>query len=230
MRQKFIFEEKAGRREGFLDIKGAICCGYTGRNQSAVRAHIEELARAGVKPPPSVPMFYPKPPAGVELSGEIYTEGQETSGEVEYVLLVEGENIWVGVGSDHTDRDLEKLDIRKSKQVCPAPMSPSLWKYSEIKDHWDKIEIRSFATKDGKKALYQESTLATILSPEDLVKLVQEKIVGALEGIAIYSGTPPLKTGSMIFADLFEGELVDPVLKRKLTLHYSIHTLGWFRD
>jgi hypothetical protein len=46
----------------------------------------------------------------------------------------------------------------------------------------------------------------------------------------IYSGTPPLKTGGIVFADRFEGELYDPVLKKKLTFNYPIHTLSWFRD
>jgi len=230
MIQSLILEEKAGKKQVSFDIKGAILCGYTGRDQSAVKRHIEELKKEGVKPPPSVPTFYPKPPQGVALDGDIYVEGYETSGEIEYVLLTNPQGIWVGLGSDHTDRELERLDILKSKQVCPAILSRSLWKYEEIKDHWDEIGIRSWATKEGKKMPYQESTLATILPPEELIRLVQQKVRGSLEGIVIYSGTPPLKTEGIIFADHFEGELYDPTLKRKLTLNYSIHTLGWFRN
>ena len=230
MIQSLILEEKTGKKQVSFEIKGAILCGYTGRDQSAVKRHIEELKKEGVKPPPSVPTFYPKPPLGVTLDGDIYVEGHETSGEIEYVLLANPQGIWVGLGSDHTDRELERLDILKSKQVCPAILSRSLWKYEEIKDHWDEIGIRSWATKEGKKMPYQESTLSTILPPEELIRLVQQKVRGSLEGIVIYSGTPPLKTESMIFADRFEGELYDPLLKRTLTLSYSIHTLGWFRN
>jgi len=230
MMQSFILEEKTGKKEVSLEIKGAVLCGYTGRDQSAVKRHIEELRKEGVKPPPSVPTFYPKPPQGVAVEDHIYVEGHETSGEIEFVLLVNPQDIWVGLGSDHTDRGLERLDILKSKQACPILLSRNLWKYEEIKDHWDKIGIRSWATKEGKKVLYQESTLATILPPEELIRLVQQKVRGPLEGIAIYSGTPPIKTEGMIFADRFEGELYDPILKRKLTLDYSIHTLSWFRD
>ncbi len=230
MRHSLILEEKAGKKEVSFEIKGAILCGYTGRDQSAVKRHIEELKKEGVKPPPSVPTFYPKPPQGIALEGGMDVEGQETSGEVEYVLLANPKGIWVGLGSDHTDRELERLDILKSKQVCPTILSHSLWMYEELGDHWDKIEIRSWATKAGKKILYQESTLATILPPEELIRLVQQKVRGSLEGIAIYSGTPPLKTDGIIFADRFEGELYDPILKRKLTLHYSIHTLDWFQN
>jgi hypothetical protein len=230
MMHSLILEGKAGKKEVSFEIKGAILCGYTGRDQSAVKRHIEELKKEGVKPPPSVPTFYPKPPQGIALEGGMDVEGQETSGEVEYVLLANPKGIWVGLGSDHTDRELERHDILKSKQVCPTILSRSLWKYEEVKDHWDEIAIRSWATKAGKKVPYQESTLATILPPEELIRLVQQKVRGSLEGIAIYSGTPPLKTDGIIFADRFEGELYDPILKRKLTLHYSIHTLDWFQN
>jgi hypothetical protein len=229
MIQQFTLEEKTGKRTESFDVRGGICCGYTGRNQEAVKKHIDELAREGINPPPSVPMFYLKPPAGVELDGKIYTEGMETSGEIEYVLLVNKQEIWAGLGSDHTDRNLEKLDIPKSKQVCPAPMSQHLWKYGEIEGHWDQIQIRSWATRGGKKVLYQESTLATILPPEELIRLVQQRVAGPIDGIAIYSGTPPILTEGMIFGDQFDGELYDPVLKRKISLTYAIDTMGWFR-
>jgi len=230
MNQFFTLEGKEGKREISLEIKGAILCGYTGRDQTAVKRHIEELQNEGVKPPPSVPTYYPKPPQGITFDGDIYVQGHETSGEVEYVLLVNPQGLWVGLGSDHTDRELERLDILKSKQACPTIISRSLWNYDAIKEHWDNIEIRSWATREDRKALYQESSLATILPPGELIRLVQQKVRGSLEGIIIYSGTPPLKTEGIVFADRFEGELYDPVLGEKLTFNYSIHTLSWFRD
>jgi hypothetical protein len=145
------------------------------------------------------------------------------------VLLTEGERIYVGVGSDHTDRELERMDILKSKQVCPTVLSKNLWSYEEIKDHWDSIQIRSWAVEDGERTLYQDSTLSTILPPEELVRLVQQRVDGSLDGIAIFSGTPPMVTEQILFSDRFEGELLDPILNRKITLGYSIHTLDWFK-
>jgi len=225
-----MLEEKIGKREISLEIKGAILCGYTGRNQEAVKRHIEELKKEGVSPPPSVPMFYPKPSWGISFDGDLYVQGRETSGEVEFVLLVYSQGLGVGLGSDHTDRELERLDILKSKQACPTVLSRTLWNFDEIKGHWDQIEMRSWATRRGKRVLYQESTLATILPPGDLIRLVERKVQGSLEGIAIYSGTLPLKTEKIIFADRFEGELYDPVLKKKLVLNYAVHSLDWFRS
>jgi hypothetical protein len=34
----------------------------------------------------------------------------------------------------------------------------------------------------------------------------------------------------MIFADRFEGELLDTHFNRKLSVEYDIHTLKWFKD
>ena len=45
------------------------------------------------------------------------------------LLNIEGE-WYVGIGSDHTDRVLEAVSIRKSKQVCAKPISKELWPLS----------------------------------------------------------------------------------------------------
>ena len=229
MKFHFTIEEKAGKRETTCDLKGAVLCGYTGRDQAAVHKHIEELAREGVKPPPSVPTFYPKPPWGLTQEGVIQVEGRQTSGEIEFFMLVEKKEIFVGLASDHTDRELERHDIRKSKQICPAILSKTLWNYAEVKESWDLVQIRSWAYKDGQKSIYQESTLGSILPPEELIRLVRQEVRDGLEGIAIFSGTPPLVAGEMIFADRFEGELVDPRLNRKIVISYAIDSLKWIK-
>ena len=227
---QFRVEEKAGNREIDYDINGAILCGYTGRDQAAVRKHIDELAKEGVEPPPSVPILFPKPPWGLTQKDVIQVESRETSGEVEFFMLVDDSSIYVGAASDHTDRELERIDIRKSKQVCPTILSKNVWNYEEIKETWDQIQIRSWAIKDGQKSIYQESTLGSILPPEDLIRLVLQQLNGSIGGIALFSGTPPLLAGEMIFADRFEGELLDASLDRKITVEYDIHTLEWFKD
>jgi len=226
---QFMVEEKAGIKTIDYNINGAILCGYTGRDQEAVHKHIQELAKGGVDPPSTVPALYPKPPWGLTQTDTIQVEGQETSGEVEFFMLIDRSRIYVGVASDHTDRELERIDIRKSKQVCPTILSRNLWNYGEVKENWDQIQIRSWATKDGNKSIYQESTLGSILPPEDLIGLVQQHLNDRIDGIALFSGTPPLLAGEMIFADRFEGELLDANLDRKITIGYGIHTLEWFK-
>lgn len=230
MKFQFTIEEKAGRRELDCEINGAVLCGYTGRDQAAVRRHIEELAKEGIEPPPSVPTLYPKAPWGLTQKDAIQVEGRETSGEMEFFILVDNSRIYVGAASDHTDRELERIDIRKSKQVCPTILSRSLWNYEEVAKTWDQIQIRSWAVKGGQKSIYQESTLGSILPPQDLIHLVQLQLTDPIGGIVFFSGTPPLLAGEMVFADRFEGELLDLNFGRKITIAYDIHTLEWFKD
>jgi len=230
MVESFVVHGAHAQQEVSLDIRGIVLCGYTGRDQEAVKRHIEELKTEGIEPPPSVPMYFPKTPGRIVQTAVIDVQGSETSGEIEYVLIADKGSLYVGLGSDHTDREMERLDILKSKQVCPTPVSQEMWNYEEVKDHWDSIEIRSWAMKAGERTLYQESTLATMLVPEDLIDLVGQRVSGSLDGLVLLSGTPPILGGEMIYADRFEGELNDPILKRKITIGYSIKTIDWFND
>ncbi len=226
----FVLEDKRGRREVSLDIKGGLLCGYTGRDQEAVRRHIEELERQGVAPPPSVPAFYPKPSWALTQGEVAEVASGETSGEVEFVLIRNGEALYVGVGSDHTDRALERLDILKSKQVCPSFLSKVLWDYQEVRGHWDDIQIRSWVVKDGEKRLYQASTMEAIMRPEAILSAVAERVRGPMDGIAVFSGTTPLLEGRILFADRFEGELFDPLMNRKISIDYKVKRMEWFLE
>ncbi len=228
MHVDFTIEGKRGASCLSTELKGAVICGYTGRNQAAIQKHIHELEKEGIKPPPSVPMYYPKPAWGLLLDGPMHVLGAQTAGEVEFVLLPQGAKTYVGVGSDHTDRDLEKLDIPKSKQVVPSVISKTLWDLEDVIDHWDQIEFRSWATCGGRRVQYQDALVSCLLPPADLLARVSARVSGDLTGLAIFSGTSALLTDGFVYADRFEGELSDPVLKRKLTINYAVQTLNWF--
>src|SRR5947207_15097663 len=66
-------------------VRRVINAGYVGRDQATVRAHIEELQREGVPPPPAVPMLFPLPADTVTTADRIEVTSGQTSGEVEYV-------------------------------------------------------------------------------------------------------------------------------------------------
>ena len=90
--------------------------------------------------------------------------GDETCGEVEYVLLIENpDTIYVGVGSDHTDRHLEGTDIPRAKQIFPNIISRRIWPLAEVMDHWDDLAIEARVVKKGKEILYQQGLLALII-------------------------------------------------------------------
>src|SRR5256885_9841406 len=146
-----------------------IVAGWTGRDEAALNHHIEELAAIGVPRPSSVPVFYRNAVNNVMQAGRLEVLGPDTSGEVEPVIVALNDGLWIGLGSDHTDRKAETMGIALSKQLCGKVLGAALWKFEDIAPHWDSIVIRSYATIDGARTLYQEGPLALMRGPVDLM-------------------------------------------------------------
>jgi hypothetical protein len=196
-----------------------IIAGYTGRNQQAVRAHIDELAAHGIPAPTEIPTIFRTTLDRLTTASEVEVLGDHSSGEAEVVLLVKGGNIWVTLGSDHTDRELEKLDIPASK-VCPKPVSSEAWAYADVRSQWDSLVLRSWVGQSGREELYQEGTMAAVMKPEDLLDLLRKRLGDSVDGAAIYTGTLPLIGGKFSTRPHFEAELSDPSTGRSLRCAY----------
>lgn len=208
------------------EVKKIVNAGYTGRNQAAVQKHIDELREIGVPAPEKIPTYYPKAAALLTTDDGFDAVDEENTGEVEYVLLIDKDQIYVGVGSDHTDRALEKTNIPKAKQMCPNFISKHVWKYEDVKEQWDKMELRSWIGKE--KQLFQETTLDAFMQPEELMRRVKELLGDKLEpGTVIFSGTVGALVDGYPFSDRFETQLYDPSCKRSLYCSYSIHRMNW---
>ncbi len=202
--------------------------GYTGKNQDEVRKHIEELAAKGIPGPASTPTLYPVicNTLTTEPAVEVYSE--KTSGEAEYALLVVNENeVYVGIGSDHTDRHLEETDIPRAKQICPNILSKTVWPLDELSNHWDELIMKSKVSKDGEEIRYQEGPLGALMNPSELMTFVKTKIPGPLEGIIIFSGTLGMLTGDFVFADRFSSQLIDEKMGRRLEASYKVQPLSY---
>lgn len=135
--------------------------GYSGRNRAAIDAHIRELAEGGVPPPARVPFCFPVLPHLVRSgSSSITVYGDRTSGEIEPVLIIiDGRPRYLGVGSDHTDRELERTSIPISKQLCWKVISAELWPVDSVAEEWDRLEISS--SQEGEP--YQRGLLGDLL-------------------------------------------------------------------
>jgi hypothetical protein len=197
-------------------VKELVIAGWTGRDEAALWKHIRELEEIGVKPPKTTPIFYRVAASLFCHSDEIQVSGPDTSGEVEFVLLKTENDLRVAVGSDHTDRKAETIGVSLSKQLCAKPVSSESWRYDEVKAHWEKLVLRSWA--DGE--LYQEGPVTAMRSPEDLMK----RYGGLAAGRAMFCGTLAAK-GGIRGAGRFAMELEDPVLGRRLRHEYSIKVL-----
>jgi hypothetical protein len=204
-------------------IRNLVIAGWTGRNLAALEAHIKELEALGVKRPKSVPIFYRNAAALLTTAAAIETVGEKSSGEVEYVLYALDDGLWVGVGSDHTDRQAETINVTLSKQMCAKPVGPELWRYDEVKPHWEKLMLRSFVSDGKTRRLYQEGLVSNMRSPEELIKLYTGG-VSLPANTAMFCGTFAVH-GGFSYGGAFEMELDDPVLQRKLTHVYTTRSL-----
>ena len=63
----------------------------------------------------------------------------------------------VAVVSEHTDRKAETVGVTLSKQLCAKPVGMTLWRYDEVKPHWDKLVLRSFVPDGGKRRALSKS-------------------------------------------------------------------------
>lgn len=203
-----------------IDINKVIVVGYGGRNIEKIQEHIDELKEIGIAPPPHVPMIYPQKIEQLNFSNEC-NGSKFSSGEAEYVLFHDGKEWLVTLGSDHTDREVEKEDILKSKSICDKPLATDFWKLADLKDDWDNIILRSYVTSNGEKCLYQEDTLEALLEIDVLLEKMKKLGEKDLKHTVIFSGTVPTKSG-FIFGDKFEYEIEHPKLNRKIKHHYSM--------
>jgi hypothetical protein len=193
-----------------------VIAGWTGRDAAALRKHIRELEEIGVKPPKTTPIFYRVSANLFCHSNEIQVSGPDTSGEVEFVLIMTKDDLKVAVGSDHTDRKAETIGVSLSKQLCAKPVSVDSWSYEEVRPHWEKLTLRSWS--DG--ALYQEGPVTAMRSPEDLMARYGKLPAGH----AMFCGTLAAK-GGIRGGARFRMELEDPVLRRKLSHEYAVKIL-----
>jgi len=203
-------------------IKSLVIAGWTGRNVAALEAHIKELEAIGVKRPKSVPIFYRTACSLLTTSEFIEVMADKSSGEVEFVLFALEDGLWLGVGSDHTDRKAETMGIALSKQLCGKVMGSSLWRLDDISRHWDQIAIRSHAVIGGERVVYQEGPLAVMRHPDDLIARYGKALV---PNTIMFCGTLGAK-GGIRPASRFEMELADPVLDRRMSHAYDIVDLA----
>ncbi|MDH3376081.1 MAG: DUF2848 domain-containing protein [Gammaproteobacteria bacterium] len=204
-----------------LTLSDAVIAGWTGRDTAAMERHIVELEALGVTRPAATPIFYRTSVARITLANCIEVSGEDSSGEVEFVLIQHGSELWVGVGSDHTDRKVETYNVTVSKQMCDKPMAPVLWPYQEVQAHWDSLIVRSFAVENGERNLYQEGPVASMLAPATLIQKYTDGRDRLPNGTAMFGGTLPAR-GGVRAAVRFEFELEDPVLGRHIAHGYDV--------
>lgn len=206
-----------------VGIGQAVIAGWTGRDVAAMEKHIDELEALGVQRPTSTPLFYRVAAARITTGNAIEVIGTQSGGEVEFVLLKFQNRLWVGTGSDHTDREAETYRVSVSKQMCDKPIAPEFWLFDDVAEHWDQLILRSFLVENEKRVLYQEGTVAAIRRPEELISLFTGGRSLA-EGTLMFCGTLAA-IGGVRPTNRFVFEIDDPVRRRKIEHGYEAMSL-----
>ena len=196
-----------------------VVIGYAGRDRAAVEHHIDELAELGVPRPASIPLFMVFPPRLISQAPSITVAGSESSGEAEIVVVVDGDEVFVTVGSDHTDRVLEAVDIVASKGVCPKPVATTGWPADVVGDRWADLTLSSRI--DG-GVVYQDGSAGANRPPLELAAAIPW--AGPRPGcFAAFTGTVPV-IGDIRPSESFAAELAGPGLE-PVELSYRVETV-----
>jgi hypothetical protein len=184
--------------------------GYSARSAEERDRHIAELRTIGIEPPARVPAFWHVARHLLTTDDSIEVQGDRTSGEAEFALIVHGGRIYVTVASDQTDRELERVSIPRSKQLCPKVLGSEVIPLDEMRARWDEFELSSDVSADGTTWVpYQRSPLSALLGPATLIQaagLADDPPDGSI----LLCGTIPLVDGVTRFLHHFRAALGVP--------------------
>lgn len=209
--------------EARVSLTSGVIAGWTGRDKQAVEKHIGELEALGVKRPATTPTFYRISTRRFTNGNRLEASGPASSGEVEFTLLKTRGRLWIGVGSDHTDRQVETYSVTVSKQMCDKPIAREFWAYDDVAAHWDQLVLRAHILENGRRELYQEGCVASMIEP---IRLIREFTGGGdlTEGTLMLCGTLTAR-GGIRPATHFDFEIEDPVRNLRITHTYNIVAL-----
>ncbi len=201
-----------------------VVAGFTGRNDASVKAHLDELAAHGVPSPPTVPMLWPLPDWLLRSDDRtVQVAGASTSGEAEPVLVRTGDgSLLVTVGSDHTDRALERSSLHLSKLVCPKVIGRTAWLYEDVMAEWDALDLSS---STGEVEHYQVGSLELLRHPEELLQLTETLVPDGGRPLVLFLGTLSLNVDRFSYDAEFAATLSDASGARTLTCSYLVENV-----
>lgn len=213
-------QSASGTRRAQFPIRRVFNLGSATRDPAVAVPHQEEVAKEGVQIALDVPAprIYPMPRHLVRTDEELFVHCDETSGEVEIVLLV-ADRLYVGVGSDHTDRALERTSILWSKAVNANILAPVMWPWEEVAARWDQMVLRSWV--DGR--LYQDVGVNAFLTPLDMLAVLRQRVASMPErDFIVFGGTYVSVDKTLGYGKRWEFALDDPAGGRSIRHGYDV--------
>ncbi len=194
--------------------------GSATRDPNTAVAHQQEVAKSGIHIAFDVPAprIYPIALHALTTDDELFVQTDKTSGEVEIVLHM-ADQLYVGVGSDHTDRAMETVSIPGSKQACANHVAPVFWPYEELRETWDNCVMRSWV--DGR--LYQDVGVKAFLRPEDIIAILRERVTNVPDhNFTVFCGTIVSVDKALGYGASWKYEMEAPDSGRRIGSSYSV--------
>ena len=133
------------------------------------------------------------------------------------------------MGSDHTDRNVESYSVAVSKQMCPKQIATAAWRWADVADHQDEIQLESSIFEDGQWVKYQSGTLASIRPLASLRDGIFNEPGQDLAGHFLFCGTlgaiPNAEGKGIRPAGQMRIALRDPRTNRSIVHRYSVNAL-----
>lgn len=224
-------ESKAGVMPRTFEVSSVAGARFTVRDVEGLRKQMDEqLAKEGHFSSATFtnPSIFRIARYLLTQDTEFEVQGTMTGGEGEVVAIRDGGEIFISVGSDQCDRELDPIFPDKPKQMCPHPIATTAWPYAEIEGHWDELRIQSTVTVQGHAVPLQDSPLDALVTLDYLLDMPS---VRSLPDIAVlYSGSSPFLDSAEDavkehdlspfttwgVGDSFSVRLYDPVLERAI--------------
>lgn len=200
-----------------IDDPEVTIVGFSGRDRDKVRAHIEELSAHGIPAPSNIPEAWEISPQLVSQRPSITVNNGSTSGEAEPVLVFTEEGVFLSVGSDHTDRELERTSMQAAKEACTKVVATECWPLESVESRWDVLRLEADVTSTNGPVEYQASRLDYLLPLDWFLEQFE-----ASRKAIVFCGTVPLLTELETEAESFTARLVDEFEGRILRCHYLI--------
>lgn len=199
------------------------CLAYAGRTKEAREAHAQDVSQDNdCFEEPSLG-FNPVAALLITQDDAIEVLGGNTAGEVEFVLFVSNGEIFVTLGSDHADRRLEMLQSDLlAKQVCAKPIAKQAWRYDDVYENWDKLQMKSETFSDGVWHCSQQSCVDALLHPNDIMKEIRSRSLPLEDGCVYYCGTVSLEGGKFWYGDKYRITLSLPNSDLAIKHEYDI--------